>query len=250
MSTTPWQTSLFIGFTIGTTDAYINHPLWALKTRQQAGMPFTLNPRILYRGVVSHALSSVPMDMLQVTVSRVAMERLLPKDTSYTTRRLLGGLIGGTAAALISSPAELVMTCQQQGFNPITALKAHPFKGFLSAAGRDSLFCCGFFAAVPLVREALEEKDVSSSLAATVAGLSSGVFTAVISHPCDTLKTLIQSSKEKKTYKDAFKEAMQIHGWKGLFTGLPLRTARVASGIFILGTMNDFLERTLIHTGN
>ena len=246
MSETAWYISPLIGFAIGTTDAYVNHPLWAIKTRQQIGAPFTLNPRILYRGVVAHAMSSVPMDMLQVTVSRLSMDHLFSKETSYTNKRLFGGLIGGAFAALISSPVELIMTRQQQDLSPLEILRKNPLRGFSTTVARDSIFCAGFFAGVPLLREKFEERKVEPAIAALAAGIFSGVVTAVISQPFDTLKSNIQASIEPVSHRSAIYAIINKSGYRGLFTGLLMRMARVTSGVLILGVMNDALEQTLI----
>lgn len=248
-STTPWHTNLFIGFAVGTTDAYINHPLWVLKTRQQLRQPFTLNPLVLYRGVFTHAMSSVPMDMLQVSISRIAMERFFADDMSYTKKRLISGCIGGTAAAFISTPVELCMTRQQQQLDPIATLKKTPFKGWVATAARDSLFCLGFFSAVPLLTTFFEKQGSPPPLATISAGLAAGVMTAVVSHPIDTIKTAVQGSLKHLSYAKACVDILKTDGPLGFVTGLPLRTARVASGILVLGSMNDFLEKNLIDNG-
>lgn len=247
LNATPWHTNLFIGFSIGVTDVCVNHPLWVIKTRQQLRLTFSLNPRIIYQGVFAHAFTSVPMDMLQTSISRVVTERFFKKETQYEVKRVIGGFVGGVAAAFISAPTEFYLTRQQQKIDPIASLKKTPFKGWLGTAVRDGIFCFGFFSAVPMLKHTLEERKIHSVFATVIAGLVSGGITAIVSHPADTVKTLMQASIQPISYKEVCFQILKKSGVKGFFSGVALRTARVSSGILVLGGMNDFLEQKLIY---
>ena len=252
---TPWHKSAGIGLVVGSTEAYVNHPLWALKTRMQAGYHFTLNPRVLYRGVVSHATSSVPLDALQISVSRFVMERFFSAETPIEKKRIVGGLVGGCSAALISCPAELIMTYQQNNMDfrsavaKITQLGRlqNLYRGFLPTIGRESLFCCGFFSGVPLIKQKLVDLGHSELVSTFVSGILCGIGTAIISHPFDTIKTVVQASEEKKSGRAIAVEIFHKQGWSGYFTGLTMRLARVTSAVLILGGFNDYLERKFLY---
>jgi hypothetical protein len=241
-----WYINPLIGFIVGVTDASVNHPLWAIKVRQQIGLPFTLSPSVLYRGFFPHAISSVPMDMLQVSVGHMCMDYLPDKKISYWEKRFFSGLLGGLSASLISTPVELVMTRQQQDVGFRDVLKRNPLRGFMMTALRDSIFCCGFFAGVPLSRDYLESRGLISPIACVASGLGSGVITAIISQPFDTLKSKIQACNDLVSHKKLAKEILRTEGLQGFFTGLTMRVARVSSGVLILGVMNDLLEKILI----
>lgn len=251
-SKTPLHLNLAIGFVVGAAEAYINHPLWALKTRLQTGLPLTLNPRVLYRGVFVHSASSIPLDTLQISLGRIIAERL---PYSLEINRFIGGLTGGAFASLISAPSELIMTRQQAtGSSARTVVQAilrqqgprGLLAGFLPTLGRDSLFCGGFFAGVPILKKQLTERGVSDVPASFIAGVAAGVTTALISHPFDTLKSRMQYASQPLSMRHTARAILQESGPLGFLDGLSMRTARVTSGIFLLGNFNTYLEEKIL----
>ena len=70
----PAKTSVFQSFVIGSiagmAEVALNHPLWTIKVRIQCGNSFTLNPRLLYRGILVNMASVVPGATLQVGLNR------------------------------------------------------------------------------------------------------------------------------------------------------------------------------------
>ena len=62
--------SFLIGSVAGATEVMLNHPLWSIKIRIQCGDPFTLNPRLLYRGILANIASIIPSATLQVGLNR------------------------------------------------------------------------------------------------------------------------------------------------------------------------------------
>ena len=64
--------------------------LWALKARLQAGEPFTMNPMILYRGLMPHLLGRLPITAAQITGAEITMGVLSRKRNDLTlTEELL-----------------------------------------------------------------------------------------------------------------------------------------------------------------
>lgn len=253
---TPLYLNLAIGVTIGVTEAYANHPLWTLKTLIQQKKPLTLSWRVLYRGVASHAASSIPLDTIQTTASRIFYEHPYFKSIPNVRRRLLGGCFGGCFGALISSPAEMIMTRQlDKGISVQNACKdlwsegrvKRFYAGIGSTLVRDSLFCCGFFSGVPILRDRFERQGFHTGLASVIGGIFSGIITAIISQPFDTIKTVIQSSPDNLSTLSVGRQILIKDGFRGLFSGLTLRVGRVASGILILGVLNDKLESLLLN---
>lgn len=259
-NSTPWHVNFFIGAAIGITDAYVTHPLWVAKTLVQQKKPVLHNWKVLFRGVGVHALSSVPLDSIQTAVSRHFMESPLffchPRwnNRSNAQKRTISGLLGGGVGALISCPSEMIMIHQtDKKIKALPAIKElwkegkfkEFYKGFFPTLGRDSLFCCGFFAGVPILARKLEKQDVHPILASLAAGIFAGSITAVLSQPFDTVKTVVQSEKLLKS-KQALQSIYHERGVVGLFSGLSFRISRVTLGILILGTMNDLLEKILL----
>lgn len=253
---TPLHLNLSIGIVIGAVEAWVSHPLWTLKTLLQQGKPLVAHPRVLYRGVTSHAASSVPLDMVQTAASRIFYEHPAFTFIPKATRRLIAGGVGGCFGALISSPAEMIMIRQLDKSLGVKAACKDLWKeggirkiyaGIGSTLGRDSIFCCGFFAGVPILRNEFECYTSSPPLASISAGILSGIFTAVLSQPFDTIKTSVQSSSTLTNSFSASRKLVAKSGFKGLYNGLSLRIARVTLGILILGTLNDKLEDVILN---
>ncbi len=248
---TPIWVSLLIGSTIGTFEAGVNHPLWVAKTLFQQNQRIDWKPSVLYRGFGVHVISSVPLDICQVTVSRVFYERVFPQEWEPTQRRIVSGLVGGGVSALISAPSEMVMTWQQTGDSSWTAAHkiynsggiARIFAGFWPTVARDGLFCCGVFAGVPLISKELEKGGCSRSVSDGAAAVVSGLATAVLSQPFDVIKTHTQSSLTTIRLHDAIRLIYRESGVSGFGAGFALRVGRVISAVAILGTMNKKLEQ-------
>ena len=49
----------------------VGHPLWTIKVRLQKGLPFTLNPSVLYRGVLGNLASMIPITVMQLISKHV-----------------------------------------------------------------------------------------------------------------------------------------------------------------------------------
>jgi len=252
---TPLHLNVAIGFIIGISEAYINHPLWTLKNQIQQRKTPSYSVRVLYRGVMTHAASSVPLDAIQTTASRMFLEHQALAGIPKVQRRLIAGFLGGCLGSFISTPAEMIMIRQQEKNSAFIAASRDLwqigkiraiYKGLMPTLGRDSLFCCSFFAGVPILRKYFQQHGVHSGLAAIFAGIVSGSSVAVISQPFDTIKTLVQSEGNSSSSKEVVSHIVRNRGFKGLFSGLILRIGRVTSGVLILGVLNDHLEKVFL----
>lgn len=248
---TPISISLLIGALIGITEATVNHPLWVIKTLVQQNQRIIWRPSVLYRGFGVHIVSSVPLDICQVAVSRVFYERVFCQDWDITQRRIVSGFIGGAFSSLISAPSEMVMTWQQTGDSGEVATRKiiasggvkRVFAGLIPAAARDGIFCCGVFAGVPLISRELEGRGVSSSVSDLAAGILSGFLAAIFSQPPDVIKTHMQSSTKPIRLGDSVLSIYKESGIIGFGSGFGLRVGRVISAVMILGNMNKKLEK-------
>ena len=96
------------------------------------------------------------------------------------------GIVAGVTSALVGSPLELVMIQQQRkgGGTAATAKSiaapAHFYRGFVGAAVREGLWCCGYLSIPPIVRRQLRErypeKFDSDAKARVPAALLGGLF--------------------------------------------------------------------------
>ena len=246
---TSLEKSFTMGCIMGSVEAVVSHPFWVLKTRVQAGMGFTLHPRVLYRGLVVHVASSLPLDIIQVMVSRIAFERLLPSTMEESKSRLVAGFIGGASSAFICCPADLIMTLQQDG----SSLKKiifriykqknyfYPFLGMLPTIVREGLFCAGVFGGVSILANECEKQKLPEGVSVILSGMGSGAVTTLLSHPADVIKTRMQAFNLR--IRAAAQDVYLKEGMNGFTSGLGWRMVRVSSAVLVLGNLNRYLEK-------
>lgn len=248
------QKSIMIGSVAAMAEASVNHPLWAIKLRQQANLPFTLNPMLLYRGFIAQILSRIPTTALQMLASSHFQNKVFSKVESQSTRAILSGLAGGVVAATLHTPVELTMTYQQKGGKTFWYQMNHIIKsrgilglgtGYVGTAVRLGTYTCGFFSIQPLLKEKLKKDyDIPDTPAHFASAGLAGTFTTLISNPADVVKTTQQAElpKQKLNMVDAAKLVYQRFGIMGLFNGTLSRSARVCSGIAIISGVNSFMK--------
>ena len=168
------EQSIMTGTIAAVAEASINHPLWAVKLRQQANKSFTLNPSILYRGFSIHVFSRIPTTSLQMAGSYYCQNNVFSRIDSPSTRSILSGLAGGAIAATFQTPVELTMTYQHKyGKNVlhqvnhivtsqgIRALQT----GYGGTAIRLGSYTCSFFSVQPWIKNNLEKKTQHAAYA-------------------------------------------------------------------------------------
>ncbi len=248
--------SLVIGGSCGALEAFVNHPLWAWKTRQQYGDPFTLNPKLIYRGVVPNMVSMAGIISIRMSVRDYLMT-VFDKPTFLTCG--VSAFSGGLASSFLTSYIELGMTQQQKLKEKTNFFKVHKMvyekyglsrnlTGTPWVGMRDGWFSFGFMALTPYVKAKLREitpsnNDIALSMAA---GIFSGSFSAFVSHPFDTIKSIqhanaMSSNAEDVSFLNIGKRILKEEGVVGFYKGFLWRWARVASGITLLAYSNEFL---------
>jgi len=260
MGTTPHPSkvtiaqSIFIGSVAGATEVLVDHPLWSIKTRMQSGELLTLNPTILYRGLLPNMLSMVPTTAMQVGLNR-GFQKIMFKDATELSdyQRVGSAFFAGVGSSAVSCPTEMVMTHQgKKGGNfYVTASKLVQqsnwrclFNGLAVTGMRDGVFTVFFLAGTPILKEKLKpfcSNDYFSSLAA---GVGAGVGATLASQAFDTLKTVQQAAHVNKpvTLMDACKKTYASQGMNGFFKGGLPRGIRVVSAVTIMGLVKEQLE--------
>jgi hypothetical protein len=79
--------SIITGSVAGAVEVAVDHPLWTIKTRLQSRQPFTLQPRVLYRGIVPNAASMVPITATQVGMNGFFKQRMEKKKNKATASK-------------------------------------------------------------------------------------------------------------------------------------------------------------------
>ena len=262
--------SIFIGATAGVAEILINHPLWVMKTRRQCSYSFTLNPFILYKGITYHAFSETLLAIFQIATS-IQLEQKLKNNqnfepffhqNTFNSGALMGSLIGGGLSGFITGPTELIMTQQQKNaitnknmytndFSKIINLitKDYGYKrlflGSPCTAIRESLYTCGFFTGTPIVARKLDKHLNNKTLSSSISGAITGILSAIVTHPFDTIKSIQQDAAFRTVKLHAFEAAKAIYnknGYKGFFSGIGERSLRVASATAVIGTVIEKMK--------
>ncbi|GGI78247.1 hypothetical protein GCM10007966_03680 [Legionella impletisoli] len=246
--------SLTIGSIAGAAEVLIDHPLWTIKTRIQSGQPFTLNPSLLYRGVLPNAASMIPITSVQVGLNRFVQNVWSHKTNNQSsTERILSSFVAGVGSSFISCPTEMAMTYQSKaGGSFCTAVNSLVkeggwrclFTGLPATALRDGKFAAFFLAGIPMIKTQIRPYYSNEEEATFVAGLGAGACATLVSQGHDTLKTEQQAATPvgSLSYRNAVKQIYSNAGGYGFFKGVIPRGSRVVSAITIMGLVCEKME--------
>lgn len=249
---TLWQ-SIGMGSLAGAVEVTIDHPLWSVKTRLQRGDPFTLNPSILYRGILSNASSMVPVTAIQVTLNR-CVHRFVFQDshTLSDAQKISAAFVAGIGSSFVSCPTEMIMTQQSKTGatvkEAILSLKhqggcRYLWTGLPATGMREGVFTAFFLAVTPILKQKIASQSVSDYTASLTAGIGAGIGAAVISQCADTVKTRQQTTG--MGIREAIRTLYITKGVRGFFRGGLARGLNVVSAVTIMGLVNEKIEASL-----
>jgi hypothetical protein len=251
-------------FLLGTIAAFIEgvilQPTLYWKNAKAQGLPFTLNPRLLYRGTGASIFNEMQMMGFQFAITKfyqdVFISRRVDKlDTKLTrNEEFLSATLSGVTVGVIVSPVELVMI-QQQRFGgsfiqtPVNIVKNYGvlqkglMRGFLGCAGRDAIYVCGMLGITPVLQDYfMTNYNCSEKAASLYASFLGGIFAAVPSHPFDVIKTCMQGDIKQETYTSFREVAKKIYREKRLFHGCFWRSVNVVSTVYIANECRNILS--------
>lgn len=233
--------TIILGSIASTIEAYLQHPLSIIKNSYQYNVPIRYTPSYLYKGVFIGANCGITMTMMQYGTYS-GFYSFFNKYFNNTTSSSVSSLTSGVVSSIIVSPFELsiILKCKypkqslcdtinynikQNGYKSI-------FRGITNTGIRDSLYVFGFLTLTPYLEKRINigHKSINSMAASTI----SGIFSSVISHPFDTLKTIQQFNMYNNIN---YKEHMNF---KKLYSGCFYRTLRNCTCFFIFNESNKF----------
>ena len=237
---------LNIGMAAGCIEVLLMQPSVALKNAHQQNRQISLAPSVLYRGVVINCLAYGPITATQFG-TKAFVDSVTPhawKTKQPTTCHIATSTVAGVTSALIAGPSELVMTQQQASGLTLKAqaralVRQHGAgvlaRGLGVTAGRDGLYSVGYLALHPAVEETLTTKcNLSKNASFALSGAFSGIFTAVVTQPLDTVKTVYQGNLSMRSISDATATVVDRGGVSELFKGLVPRGFRIVAATYIL----------------
>lgn len=255
----PFSFSLIIQHCIAALlEGVILQPTLYWKTAKAQRLPFTLDPRLLFRGTGASLLNECQMMGIQFGLTghfQRNISKLVGHSDKHSFLRkfsgheeLLSAAFGGCFAALFASPVELVMIQQQLYGGRLFDVPRRVYQqfgfgknGIMRALGttamRDTIYVCGMLGVTPVAQLYLEHKygfdHTSSIISASVVG---GVVAALPSHPFDVIKTCMQGDLEQKEYGSAWKTTVRLWeqgGFNRIFAGCVWRTVNIVATVYM-----------------
>lgn len=241
--------TLLVGVASGTIEVTILQPMLYCKNATQQGLPFTLDPRVLYRGLFMSVGNMAILTGLQFPLTGAVQKVFTGGEIRKLSKgeQIGSGFIGGAISGFACAPMELVMI-QQQRFG--TSLLGTPakiitetglsgiFRGLFMSCGREGLFTAGYLGLGPVATQTLQDEygfgEVSAKMGGAVCG---GVIAASCSHPLDTIKTCMQGDIARKQYGTVSETAAQLlkeGGMGRFFNGWSWRTSRMILALFLM----------------
>ena len=193
-----------LGVTAGTIEVAMLQPMLYCKNATQQGLPFTLNPAVLYRGIGMSVINMSVLTGLQFPLTGAVATAITGganRDMS-SAEKISAGFAGGALSGIVCAPMELVMIQQQRfGANLSSAASrvvqefgaGSLFRGLTMSMGREGLFTAGYLGLGPVFAGKLKEANAlgGSQGACDFAGaVGAGMIAATLSHPMDTIKTV------------------------------------------------------------
>ena len=234
-------------------------PTIYLKNAAAQGLPLTMNPRVLYRGVGINLGNEMGQLSAQFGVTG-SFKKFFP---STPLGQLSSAAAAGALVALYVSPCELFMIQQQRHGGGLLSTAKGVFekygvvrslqRGLGLAIARDALMVCGMLGATPVIQTQLLRYASGSSgnggsggaavptaaataVASLAASMLGGTVGALLSHPFDVLNTCLKGDLDRKTYGgvlDSARVLLREGGVKRLYNGGLWRTVNIALTVWI-----------------
>lgn len=257
---TPVQ-NLALGLAAGMGTKAMNYPLLNWKNTVQQGLPVSMNPAVVYRGLPMAMMNLGGTTALQFFATGIFQKWLSGGSREKLSKQTEAGaaLLGGLFSGIPCSFYELTMIQQQRFGGSIVGTPVRIFKQFGAATllrgttmtmGREGLYLCAMLGFTPIIqRELIETYNMEKSIALGLGSIATAFISATLSHPMDTIKTCMQGDCGKVKYGTVTATArslMSEYGVaKGLFKGLSWRIALIATTFFGVNMLKSALAPVL-----
>ena len=123
-------------------------------------------------------------------------------------------------------------------------------RGSIMTIGRESLYTMAMLGVAPSIKQELVSRfNLNGNVGLVVGALSGSVFSVVITHPMDTIKTCMQGDVAQKKYKGIVQTgqllAKEYGVAQGLFKGLMWRVALIATTFFLVNKIKETVAPVL-----
>eukprot|EP01083_Nonionella_stella_P057727 151429_1 len=242
-----------VGIICGTIEVCIDQPLLYWKNASQQHLPFTVNPKYLYRGLLASIANMATLTGIQFFGTGL-IKRMIVGDTDRQLKNheiMLSAFAGGAISGIACGPLELTMIQQQRFAGNIIGTPARIIstyglsgicRGMLPSIIREGIFTCGYLGVTPVLEQMLKDNDkirnsgIPMPILQFGCCMAAGLVASSLSHPADTVKTCMQGDIEQTTYTRALTSLNFIRkrdGIGGLYRGFMWRYGRMGLIFFI-----------------
>jgi len=248
--------NLAVGSIAGALETCVQMPVLTYKFCLQEGRALPISPAGWYRGVAVQAGTVAPITALQFMINGFLQKLVLRGETrNLSDAEVMSTSAGaGAISAIVYSPVDLTTIQQQKlSLNPHQTIKhvmeqygvGGLLRGFTACAWRESIYTAGYLGLSPVVTNHLNEIDKFEErpLAANIIGAClAGTAAALVTHPIDTVKTMVQADIESREYTSTRVAAQKLYkneGFQAFFRGVVPRTVRTCGAFFICTTVRE-----------
>mgnify|MGYP001983819370 CR=1 FL=1 len=107
--------NMALGVAAGTIEVSMLQPMLYCKNASQQGLPFTLNPAVLYRGLSMSVLNMSILTGVQFPITGMCQGLVTggQKRKLSSPEQITAAFMGGAASGIVCAPMELIMIQQQ-----------------------------------------------------------------------------------------------------------------------------------------
>jgi len=181
------------------------------------------SPLVFFRGIIPPLFNAVVMNTVMFSVFEGVKQSLGPMGA---------GFVSGIATACLSTPTDYIkIQSQLSGVSSMdlvkTTLKQHPtrlFRGHLANLGREGVFTMVYLGLYDVLRSNSNHNNNLIEVAAT-SSLTGGLAW-VASYSFDTVKTVVQATPGRVSYREAVQQLWNQGGYKAFYKGCGTSTGR------------------------
>jgi len=203
----------------------------------------------VYRGLPVACLNLGGVTAVQFWFTGFFQKILSPGDQPITpTNQMAAAFLGGVCSGVPGSVWELTMIQKQRFGGSLLGVctrittengMAGLLRGMSMTVGRESLFTMAMLGVTPSIqRYLMEDFNMDPSLSLAGGALSGALFSAVVTHPMDTIKTCMQGDLGRVKYTTVSGTGHNLIGEfglaKGLFKGLQWRFTLICTTFFLV----------------
>jgi solute carrier family 25 protein 39/40 len=216
----------------------------------------------LFNGLSATLWMAIPATVLYFATYEELRDRLNARNPKKTNRNaLLAGASARVFAATMVAPLELIRTNAQAESKPPSLLQMTRniarkqgipafWRGLSPTLWRDVPFSAFYWVMVEMMRQSeFLKKQNSTAVTSLVAGSTSGVVAAILTHPFDVIKTrrqvfdLANTNPPTKSTLAMVSKIIQQDGIQGLYVGILPRCAKIAPSAAIMLTSYEVGKR-------